>query len=53
MVGDRIETDIAMGKKLGLGTILVLSGVTGSADPRIESLGPDHVLRSIREILEP
>jgi phosphoglycolate/pyridoxal phosphate phosphatase family enzyme len=53
MVGDRIETDIAMGKKLGLGTILVLSGVTGAADPRIESLGPDHVLRSIREILEP
>ena len=52
MVGDRIETDIAMGKRLGLGTILVLSGVTDPADPRIESLGPDHVLRSIEGILE-
>ena len=38
IVGDRVETDIAMGKQLGLATILVLSGVTRSDDPRIAAL---------------
>ncbi|HET8576095.1 MAG TPA: HAD-IIA family hydrolase [Methylomirabilota bacterium] len=51
MVGDRIETDITMGKRLGLATILVLSGITRPGDPRIAALAPDHVLGSIREIL--
>ncbi|MFQ5520668.1 MAG: HAD-IIA family hydrolase [Candidatus Methylomirabilia bacterium] len=51
MVGDRIETDIAMGRALGLATILVLSGVTKAEDPRVGDLPPDRVLRSIREIL--
>ncbi|MFQ5899435.1 MAG: HAD-IIA family hydrolase [Candidatus Methylomirabilia bacterium] len=51
IVGDRIETDIAMGRALGLATILVLSGVTAAQDPRVGDLTPDRVLRSIREIL--
>jgi phosphoglycolate/pyridoxal phosphate phosphatase family enzyme len=51
VVGDRIETDIAMGKRLGLATILVLSGITRPGDPRIAAMAPDHVLGSIREIL--
>ncbi len=51
MIGDRIETDITMGKRLGLGTILVLSGITRPGDPRIAVLAPDHVLGSIREIV--
>ncbi|MCI0546793.1 MAG: HAD-IIA family hydrolase [Candidatus Rokubacteria bacterium] len=50
VVGDRIETDIAMGKRLGLATILVLSGVTRAGDPRIPALAPDHVLRSVAEL---
>ena len=53
IVGDRIETDVTMGKALGLGTVLVLSGVTGADDPRIAELKPDHVLASIRELLAP
>lgn len=53
IVGDRIETDMVMGKKLGLGTILVLSGVTAADDPRIAELHPDHVVSSIRELLHP
>ena len=53
IVGDRIETDVTMGKALGLGTVLVLSGVTASNDPRIAELKPDHVLASIRELLTP
>jgi arabinose operon protein AraL len=52
IVGDRLETDMLMGRRLGLATILVLSGVTRSRDPRIAATAPDHVLRSIRELVE-
>lgn len=51
IVGDRVETDMAMGKQLGLATILVLTGVTRADDPRIAALAPDHVLRSVRELI--
>ena len=51
MVGDRIETDVAMGKRSGLATILVLTGVTRADDPRIASLAPDHVVRSVADLL--
>ena len=51
MVGDRLETDIAMGAAGGLRTILVLSGVTRAGDPRIAEARPDHVIGSIAEIL--
>jgi phosphoglycolate/pyridoxal phosphate phosphatase family enzyme len=53
VVGDRIETDIAMGKAGGLATVLVLSGITRADDPRIAQLAPDAVLRSIRELIQP
>jgi HAD superfamily hydrolase (TIGR01450 family) len=51
IVGDRIETDIVMGKRLGLRTVLVLSGVTRADDPRVAEIAPDLVLPSIRELL--
>jgi arabinose operon protein AraL len=51
IVGDRVETDMMMGKRLGLATILVLSGVTRRDDARIAALAPDHVLRSVRELI--
>jgi arabinose operon protein AraL len=53
MVGDRIETDIVLGKRSGLATILVLSGVTRADDPRITALAPDHVVRSVADLLQP
>ncbi len=51
VVGDRLETDIAMGKAAGLATILVLTGITPPGDPAIARWRPDHVLASLEEIL--
>ena len=51
IVGDRIETDIAMGKRGGVHTILVLSGVTRPDDPRIAALAADHVIGSIADVI--
>jgi HAD superfamily hydrolase (TIGR01450 family) len=53
IVGDRIETDIVMGKRSGLATVLVLSGITRADDPRIAEIEPDAVVRSIGELIEP
>ena len=52
IVGDRLETDVTMGKRRGLSTILVLTGATRAGDPRIAALAPDHVLGSIEELVE-
>src|SRR5262249_56173296 len=51
IVGARPETDIAMGKRLGLATVLVLSGVTPAGDARIPETAPDLVVPSIRELI--
>ena len=51
IVGDRIETDIVMGKRHGLATVLVLSGVTRADDPRIPEIAPDAVLASVRDLI--
>jgi arabinose operon protein AraL len=51
IVGDRIETDITMGKALGLATVLVLSGITQPGDPRIGELAPDLVVPGIHALL--
>lgn len=53
IVGDRIETDIVMGKQLGLATVLVLTGITRADDPRIAEIAPDLVLPSVAELLAP
>ena len=51
IVGDRIETDIVMGRRLGLATVLVLSGITRADDPRIAELAPDLVVPSVAHLL--
>jgi arabinose operon protein AraL len=53
IVGDRIETDIVMGKRLGLATVLVLSGITRPDDPRIAEVAPDAVLPSVGDLVTP
>lgn len=52
LVGDRLETDILAGKRLGITTILVLSGITNQemlqkAPP---SHLPDYVIHSLSEL---
>lgn len=50
LVGDRLETDILMGAKAGMRTVLVLSGVTQPADIEDSAIKPDVVLASIAEL---
>ena len=54
MVGDRLDTDIAAGKRLSVPTALVLTGVTTreealAAEP---SLIPDRIIGSLSQLLE-
>lgn len=51
MVGDRLDTDIEMGKRAGMKTILVLTGVTSAEELRGSSLKPDAVIKNLEEIL--
>lgn len=47
VVGDRPETDLALGKQAGWRTVLVLTGVVADADLVPESLSPDLVVPSL------
>jgi ribonucleotide monophosphatase NagD (HAD superfamily) len=40
-----------MGKRQGLATVLVLTGITAAGDARIAETAPDLVLSSIRDLL--
>lgn len=50
MVGDRLNTDIALGERAGMETVLVLTGVTDASDLDESDISPDHVIDSIAEI---
>lgn len=50
MIGDRLETDIEMGTRVGMETVLVMSGVTDRATLADTDASPDHVLDSIADI---
>lgn len=47
MVGDRLDTDIAGAKRLGIRTVLVLSGATTQAEAELSAIQPDHVLADL------
>ena len=49
LVGDRLDTDIAMGRAAGMATALVLTGVTREEDLRrvAATESPQHVLADL------
>lgn len=49
-LGDRLETDIAGGQRLGLRTILVLSGVSTEADILSSQIQPTWVFSGIEDL---
>jgi NagD protein len=51
MVGDRVETDIRMGRDAGMGTALVLTGATTREQAGASDVRADYVLESVRDLL--
>ncbi|WP_226021417.1 HAD-IIA family hydrolase [Halomicrobium salinisoli] len=50
VVGDRLDTDVAMGERAGMETAVVLTGVTDRAAVEASDVSPDHVLDSLAEV---
>jgi len=50
LIGDRLETDIAMGKASGITTGVVLTGVTEEKTLKESSIHPDFVFQSIADV---
>jgi len=53
LIGDRLETDIKMGRESGIATGIVLTGVTDEKtlkEYRHSSLQPDFVFQSIADV---
>ncbi len=50
-VGDRLYTDIAIGKNNGITSVLVLSGETTVADLELSDIKPDFVVNSLKDLL--
>ncbi|MCP3367682.1 HAD-IIA family hydrolase [Bradyrhizobium cajani] len=48
MIGDQVPTDIQAGKRAGLATVLVTTGVPMRQDPLL--MAPDFIVSSLREI---
>ena len=52
IVGDRLETDIRMGQKYRMKTVLVLSGVTKASEVKKSRFKPDIVIPSVAQIAD-
>ncbi len=52
IIGDRLYTDIAMGAKLGIATVLVLNGETTPAMLAKSTVQPTLVVRDLSELLK-
>lgn len=50
VVGDRLNTDIALGERAGMKTALVLTGITDWEDVEESDVSPDYVLEDLGEI---
>lgn len=52
MVGDKLETDIALGHRVGMATALVLTGVDSTESVGQTGISPDYILPSVGAIAE-
>jgi 4-nitrophenyl phosphatase len=52
MLGDRLETDILGAKRSGIGTIVVLTGITTREQLAASDIQPDLVYESIAELAD-
>jgi HAD superfamily hydrolase (TIGR01450 family) len=52
VVGDRLSTDLAMGARAGMTTVLVLTGVSDRADIATSPVEPDFVIDGLGDIDE-
>lgn len=50
IIGDNPETDIEMGNRAGLTTVLVLSGLVDSSDPILNERPADYVIDSLGDV---
>ena len=50
LIGDRLETDIKMGKDSGMATGIVLTGVTDEKTLKESSIHPDFIFQSIADV---
>jgi len=51
MIGDRLETDVAMANQAGMASALVLTGATSESTARDSLIRPTYVLRTLRDVL--
>ncbi|MEW8977981.1 MAG: HAD-IIA family hydrolase [Symbiobacterium sp.] len=51
MVGDRLETDMRMGREAGMATALVLTGITRREQVEQSPWKPDYVLNSVADLV--
>lgn len=52
MVGDRLETDVRMGREAGMHTALVLTGVTRRENAAASTLHPFYIMENLTGLLE-
>ncbi|MFB6179429.1 MAG: HAD-IIA family hydrolase [Halorientalis sp.] len=50
LVGDRLDTDIALGERAGMTTVLVLTGITDREAVEQSETTPDHVVESLADV---
>ena len=50
IIGDRLDTDLEMGRRAGMTTVLVLTGVTDRAAVERASFDPDYIIDDIGDI---
>ncbi|MFC3476157.1 HAD-IIA family hydrolase [Halobacterium litoreum] len=50
LVGDRLDTDVAMGESVGMTTVLVRTGVDGDEEVSESEAKPDHVVDSLADV---